>query len=121
MAFIVDKNGDKINQGDKVKLYIESFSDYPEYYHEGIYNVLMDGFWGLRLQFIGLTNTDYNNQYLTTPMFRINNEIRLEYKGSEFGEDYYSVTILSESGIKFNYWQTEIELIKTYVDEENNI
>lgn len=112
MAFIVDKNGNKINKGDRVKLYIESFSDYPEYYHEGIYKVLMDDIFGIRLLFLDLTVFSHENQYLSTSIFRINNEIILQYKGSKDGEDYYTLNVVGEHGVKFNYWQTEIELIK---------
>ena len=115
-SVLLDKNGNELNNGDFIEIYISEFTDYKDYYHKGIYKVVFDEIFGVRFLFQSLVvkeNNELNeklNQYLSNTNFIINRDIILLHSDRTnldiFDENriiYYNVFVQQNNGVKFNY------------------
>lgn len=53
---LVDKNGNTIKNGDKVRIIIDRIDDWGHYFHDGIYDVEFSKLFGVILHFNKLTD-----------------------------------------------------------------
>jgi hypothetical protein len=53
---LVDKNGNEIKNGDKVRIIIDKIDDWGNYFHDGIYDVEFSKIFGVKLHFKKLSN-----------------------------------------------------------------
>ena len=115
-SVLLDKNGNELNNGDFIEIYISEFTDYKDYYHKGIYKVIFDEIFGVRFLFQSLVvkeNDSLNqdlNQYLSSTSFIINQDIILLHSDRTsldiFDDNriiYYNVFVQKNNGVKFNY------------------
>lgn len=117
-TILLDKNGNELNNGDFIEIYISEFTDYKKesYYHKGIYKVVFDEIFGVRFIFQSLVVKENDelkenlNQYLSNTSFIINQDIILLHSDRTnldiFDKNriiYYNVFVQQNNGVKFNY------------------
>ena len=117
-SILLDKNGNELNNGDFIEIYISEFTDYKKesYYHKGIYKVVFDEIFGVRFIFQSLVVKENDelkenlNQYLSNTSFIINRDIILLHSDRTnldiFDKNriiYYNVFVQQNNGVKFNY------------------
>ena len=93
---LVDKNGNEIKNGDKVRIIIDKIDDWGNYYHDGIYEVKFSKLFGVILHFKKLSNIFsrdiipygvQQNKMIGTAMLLVNKHIRFKSISSIYDLD----------------------------------
>lgn len=120
---LVDKNGNEIKNGDKVRIIIDKIDDWGNYFHDGIYDVEFSKLFGVILHFNKLSNIFsrdiipygvQQNVMIGTSMLLVNKHIRFKSLSSiyELDEVKYKMEIYGDNTVvQFEYATEDIEKI----------
>lgn len=120
---LVDKNGNEIKNGDKVRIVIDKIDDWGNYFHDGIYDVEFSKLLGIILHFNKLSNIlsrdiipygVQQNTMIGTSMLLVNKHIRFKSLSSiyELDEIKYKMEIYGDNTVvQFEHSTEDIEKI----------
>lgn len=120
---LVDKNGNEIKNGDKVRIVIDRLDEWGNYFHDGIYFVEFSSLFGVILHFDKLSNIFsrdiipygvQQNVMIGASMLLVNKHIRFKSLSSiyELDEAKYKMEIYGDNTlVQFEYATEDIEKI----------
>lgn len=120
---LVDKNGNEIKNGDKVRIIIDRLDEWGNYFHDGIYHVEFSSLFGVILHFDKLSNIFsrdiipygvQQNVMIGCSMLLVNKHIRFKSLSSiyELDEAKYKMEIYGDNTlVQFEYATEDIEKI----------
>lgn len=121
---LVDKNGNEIKNGDKVRIIIDRIDEWGNYFHDGIYDVEFSKIFGVILHFDKLYNIFsrdiipygvQQNVMIGASMLLVNKHIRFKSLSSiyELDEAKYKMEIYGDNTlVQFEYATEDIEKYK---------